>query len=284
MAPQTDSPAQQSRSVDPDLLINEIAELRAQLDRANRLATLGATVGAIAHEFNNILTPVMSYAELALSDPADRDLAQKALRKAAQGAEKAAQISRALLGFSTGGATHDGKADVANAVEEALLCLARDPAKNGIRLTVDVEHALCAAIRPIALEQILLNLILNANEAMKRQGGSLTIEACSTWNTHDERACRITVADTGPGIPDEIRSRLFTPFTTSRRPEGTRSYTGGAGLGLAICKQLIEAAGGTIDVESTSRGTTFTITLPACPASNDAALSAAGADDVSGSR
>lgn len=245
-----------------------------------RLVTLGTLAGSIAHEFNNILTPVLSYAQLAQSSPDDRDLVQKALRKAAEGAEKAAEIASAMLGLIRDG---DGIAAcrVAEAVRDALGCLPKPPQKQGIGVEIEIPHSLAVRIRPVALQQILLNLILNAMQAMEGRPGTLRIfesEAPrSTWNIAPgngrpggngkkphaappaEDQAVIAVSDTGCGIPANEIARVFEPFRRTRRKANSSS----TGLGLAITKRLVEEAGGTIAVESViSQGSTFFIALP----------------------
>src|SRR5205085_3347757 len=133
-------------------------------------------------------------------------------------------------------------ANISQACSEAIQCLVRDPARDGIKLTTAINPALRAAIRPLALQQIILNLILNACSALRGHGGSLTIKSSAT---HDGRIM-ISISDTGPGIPESIASRLFQPFVTagSRRPalraaSSDNSHAGGTGLGLTICHRLV---------------------------------------------
>jgi signal transduction histidine kinase len=176
----------------------ELAQLRAGLEHSQRLATLGTLAALIAHEFNNILTPVQSYAQMALSAPGDVALTRKALERAEAGASRAAQVSAAILNLARdefadlavvgssggGGGTGSGAqagsaararlaargeafhvAPVREAVEAALSCLARDLGKERIELELAVGDER-AAIRPVALQQVLLNLILNARKSM----------------------------------------------------------------------------------------------------------------------
>lgn len=245
-----------------DDLARRCRELERDLERSHRLAMLGTLAGTIAHEFNNLLTPMMSYAQLALSDPDDRALVTKALTKAVDTTEKAAQISSSLLGFiRDDGAAAD--ADVESVIHEAIACAARSPEKDGIRVRVVVEPGCRAAMRPVALQQVLLNLILNARQAMSPGGGELDIVAeCSTLNTAP--GVEITVRDTGAGIPPGVMERIFEPFNTGHGGGGGEAGMGGTGLGLSICKRLVDEAGGGIEVHSTEgQGTCFTLYLPA---------------------
>jgi signal transduction histidine kinase len=232
-----------------------VETLREQLARAQRLATLGTVTAMVAHEFNNILTPIISYAQIALSQPDDDALMRKAVEKGLAAAERAAKLSSSILGFAT---PDDDRctAPLREVVEESVRCLGREPAKDGIELTIDVP-AVALAIEPLTLQQVLLNLLLNARKAMRRTGGAITITAEA-----DGPVVHVHVADTGPGIPDEIRDELFEPFVTHTPGEDDPDEKG-TGLGLSICRDLILAAGGSIDVDSApGRGCTFHITLP----------------------
>jgi len=261
-----------SLGADPETLVGRIESLERELAELQGLATLGTLAGAIAHEFNNILTPIVTFAEMALESPDDADLTQKALRKALEGSERASFIASALLGFARRDSEGE-TAGVAEVIRDVRACLVRDPKLDGIDLRVECPGGLSAAMSPGALHQVILNLVLNALEAMKPAGGSLHFSARrSTGNT----PCRpepgqhksvggsptieIEIADTGPGLPESVRSHLFEPFHRGEvRPGGRR----GSGLGLSVCKRLIDEAHGSIEARSSANGTTFAITLPA---------------------
>lgn len=240
-----------------EMLEAQFQLVREGLTQSHRLATLGTLASIIAHEYNNILTPIISYAQMALANEEDTELLKKAVVKALQGAERAAKISSSLLGFSSGN-DDQPNSKLQHAIGEAINCLARDPSKDGIELTIDVPD-LIIMIKPIDLQQVLLNLILNARQAMRPHGGQLHISA-----THDHNTVFITIADTGPGIPEKICKTLFEPFVTVR--SSSQSEPGkakGTGLGLCICRDLIRNAGGSISVISEpGKGATFHITLP----------------------
>lgn len=244
-----------------DELLAQVRQLETEVERTHRLATLGLLSSSIAHEFNNILTPVLSYAQLALAAPEDSDLCSKALRKSVDGTQKAAQIASAMLGFVRDDAS-EPSADVLSVVEESLRCLGRDLQKEGIALELDVVPGTRVSIRPVALEQVLINLILNAVEAIRPAVGRLRISAhrpaCSTGNTS---AVCVEVTDSGRGMLPELAAKAFDPFVSSGRKPDRRT---GTGLGLTICKRLVEEAGGAISVASEpGKGTVFSFTLPA---------------------
>ena len=236
-------------------LEGQFQNVRGGLSHSHRLATLGTIASIIAHEYNNILTPMISYAQLSLAKPDDHELMKKAVEKALLGAERAAHISASLLGFARE-ADQNHAATLRSVIDEAVGCLARDPKKDGIELKVDVPEVL-VAISPLNLQQVLLNLFLNARQAMRRTGGALSITA-----RVEGSLVHITVADTGPGIPPEVKDRLFEPFVT-HRPDTNPGDRKGTGLGLSICRDLIREAGGSISVESKpGKGAAFQITLP----------------------
>ncbi|CAE7640562.1 unnamed protein product [Symbiodinium necroappetens] len=231
-------------------------------DRTQRLTTLGVLAGSIAHEVNNLLTPVLSYAQLALQHPDDQELAEKALSKAVAGTEKVGHIMSSLLGFVRGEA-EEREAPVEFCLREALNCMARSLDKDNIALDHEIEPELSARISPIALQQVLLNLILNARDAILPQRGSLAVHAKrSTWNTPDGRpkaAVVIEVRDSGCGMDETMLENAFLPFVSNRHNAADGV---GTGLGLPICKQLVEEVGGRIVATSEpGEGTTFTITL-----------------------
>ena len=241
----------------------EVILLKEQLLQTQRLATIGTITAVIAHEFNNILTPVISYAQYALqsaeSERPDHELIRKALSKSYTGASKAGRICTSMLGLARG-ESERGPVAVQSLVDETLAVLARDPTKDGIALRVQVQPGLTVVGDAIQLEQVLLNLLINARQAMLgSRGGSITIRA----GEHEADAqARLTVIDTGPGIEQRNLDKIFEPFFTTK---GTarRGEERGTGLGLAICKDIITAHDGKIEVQSEiGRGTTFTLTLP----------------------
>ena len=250
-------------------LLDQLESLQSQLDGvkqqltdSQRLATIGTISSVIAHEFNNLLTPIISYAQFALksaeSETPDMPLIRKALSKSFGSASKAGKICTSMLGLARGQSSF-GEVSVQQLVDEVLLVLARDPQKDGIALRVQVQPDLIVHADAVQLEQVLLNLLINARQAMLGKPGSLTIKASSSES--DEEA-RIQVIDTGPGIPENLREKIFEPFFTTKgtaKPGETR----GTGLGLAICKEIVTHHNGRIEVSGeVGRGTTFTLFLP----------------------
>ena len=254
----------------------QLDDLREQLTESQRLATIGTIAAVIAHEFNNLLTPIVSYSQYALqsaeSAKPDAELIKKALNKAFQSSTKAGRICTSMLGLARGESSF-GNVEIQRLVEETLLVLARDPQKDGIALRVQVQPGLAVQGDHVQLEQVLLNLLINARQAMLGRGGSITIKAQHT----DAGELRLQVIDTGPGIPAKYLTKIFDPFFTTK---GTtrKGEPKGTGLGLAICKEIIEHHKGRIEVQSElGKGSTFSVYLPADTASLKAAPAPAAA-------
>ncbi len=242
-------------------LQQQLETLRDQLTESQRLATIGTIAAVIAHEFNNLLTPIVSYSQFALqnlqSDKPDLELAKKALNKSFQSASKAGRICQSMLGLARGVSSF-GRVEVQKLIDEVLLVMARDPQKDGIALRVQVQPELVVDGDPVQLEQVLLNLLINARHAMLGKGGSLTIKAVAVENVEE---VRIQIIDTGPGISEKNLPKIFQPFFTTK---GTtrKGEAKGTGLGLAICKEIVEHHKGRIEVQSeVGKGTTFSIYL-----------------------
>jgi signal transduction histidine kinase len=245
----------------------DLESLRKELDHTHQLATLGTLTAGIAHEINNILTPVLAYAQMAVGNPEDAALQAKALDRTIAGVESASRIIEAVLGFAR--ADEETKpANIARVIDASLACLSRAPERDGISLTIEADADAMVSIRPLALQQVMLNLVLNALTALQGNRGELRIIVVP----QEDGTTQIKVADNGPGIPEQVAATLFEPFVTSRpRQDGTgrSGKPGGSGLGLAICRRLIEDAGGSIAVgpgcfeseNPAGPGATFTITL-----------------------
>jgi two-component system NtrC family sensor kinase len=250
-------------------LQRQLDYLREQLTESQRLATIGTIAAVIAHEFNNLLTPIVSYSQYALqsaeSDKPDMALVCKALSKSFQSASKAGKICASMLGLARG-ESNFCDVPVQQLVDEVLLVMARDPQKDGLALRVQVQPGLLVYGDPVQLEQVLLNLLINARHAMLGRGGSLTIKAMpldAPDAAEGVQEIRLQVIDTGPGIPEKLIGKIFQPFFTTK---GTakKGEAKGTGLGLAICKEIVEHHKGRIEVESAvGKGTTFNIYLPA---------------------
>ena len=238
-------------------------QLRSQVGHMQALANIGMISAMIAHEMNNILTPLGNYAHLAMKHPEDSELTHKALEKTTINSRRAARILASMLAMANGQSHEMDWHPVKAMVDEIFLCLARDFSKDRIKVVIDVDDEVMVFAEDICLQQVLMNLILNAREAMLPKGGRLTISA-----RQDSGSVRIEIADTGCGIEQRDLAKIFQPFFTTKT-ERSKAARHGAGLGLAFCKRVVEAHNGAICVDSQpGRGTTFIINLPV-PAQGD---------------
>ena len=236
-------------------LQGEVESLREQLRRAQRLATVGTMTAMVAHEFNNILTPIINYARLARKNPS---LVDKALDRAADGGTRASDICQALLGVTRNGSAQR-ELNLVQLINETLAAMARDPSKDGIELRLDVPGDLQATARGVELQQVLLNLLVNARTALLGVSGPKRIELSAG---RKGSGVVLRVSDNGAGIPPENLQRIFEPFFSTKQA----SHDGGSegyGLGLAFCREMMTTMGGEISVESApGQGTTFTLHMP----------------------
>ncbi len=239
-------------------LESQLDSLKAQVRQAQQLANLGVAAATISHEVNNLLTPVINFVEAALASD-DTDLREKALRRTANNVRMLVKMSEKVLEVSAAKTSVGVETRLETVVESALESLCRDLSRDGIRLKTKIEEDLTVWVDPLQLQQVLFNLLLNARSAMApAREGSIHIKADRLANE-----VVIEIADTGPGIGPEMLTRLFDPLQSSKSCQGNSSNRC-SGLGLALCRDLIEENQGSIQVASQlDVGTTFTIRLPA---------------------
>ena len=232
--------------------------LKSQLAGLQHLANIGTVSHMIAHEINNLLTPLKSYATFALDNPDDRALTEKALRKAANNCERASKIMESMLALVNGDTQEKTNVRLLDLIEEIFTCLCRDFAKDGITVEIHIPDDLSVCVVPVQIQQVLMNLILNARDAMLPRGGVLAIKATETANAVD-----IEVADTGDGIEPDDLENIFETFFTTKADKNSPAEDSGAGIGLAFCKMIIDGHRGCISVESEpGNGSNFKINLP----------------------
>lgn len=235
----------------------ENSQLQLQLGQLQALANIGISTSMIAHELNNLLTPLANYAQLALQNPADKELANKVLQKTSKNCTRASKIMTSILSMTKKTAEEKSNVNVQSIVEEIFNCLCRDFSKDKIAVKIDIPSDLTVRAVGIQIQQAIMNLILNARDAMLPAGGTLTIRG----SRQDSFTC-IEVSDTGCGIEPDNLPKIFDPFFTTK----SNSDISGSGLGLALCKKIIDAHNGTITVESQpGKGSTFIILLPSTP-------------------
>jgi signal transduction histidine kinase len=238
----------------------ELEALRRQVTELQRVSSLGVLAGGICHELNNALTPILNYAKLGLRNP-DPAFRQRSFQKILEAAERAAAISGGVLGLARPQADRRDPTDLTRLVEEVLLLANKDLQKHRVRVEFQAMGRPHARLNPAQIQQVLLNLIINARQAMP-EGGLLRIKV-----GHDpsNRMAEVSLSDTGVGIAPADLRRIFEPFfTTKTGPDD--SGLGGTGLGLPVCRDIVESHKGRLRAESrVGRGTTFTLRLPACP-------------------
>jgi signal transduction histidine kinase len=241
--------------------LEEVESLRRQLVALQRVSSLGVLAGSVCHELNNALTPILNYAKLGLRNP-DPEYRRKAFEKILDGAQRAAAITGGVLGLARPRADRLEAADMVRLVEEVLLLVNKDLSKSRVKLDFQAEGRPHARVNPAQIQQVLMNLIINARQAMPR-GGTVKVKVARDATG---RLAEVSVADTGVGIAPADLRRIFEPFfTTKTGPDA--SGLGGTGLGLAVCRDIVESHHGRLRAESrVGQGTTFTLRLPACPA------------------
>jgi signal transduction histidine kinase len=236
---------------------SETDQLREQLLRAQRLSSVGTLATSVAHEFNNILTTILNYAKLGLRPGSDDTARVQALEKILKGSQRAATIINSMLGFARINSQQREMTDLVELVEEVLVLTDKDLSKHHIQVEKKYIDRPKAPVLRGQIEQILLNLIINARQAMPR-GGHLRIEVRANAPV---QMAEIRICDTGVGIPPDQLRLIFEPFYTTKEPD--EHGHGGSGLGLSVCRQIIEQHHGRIRVESLpGKGSKFTVKLP----------------------
>lgn len=242
-------------------LERQIELLEVQLRRTQRFAALGELASTTTHEFNNVLTTIINYAKLGLRHK-DEPTRDKALTKILEASLRAEKITNGVLGMARNRSTDRAPTDLAKLVEESLVLLERELRKYNVQVELAIEPAPPALVCGNQIQQVLLNLLTNARQAMPT-GGRVILRIA-----HDVAANTVdlSIRDTGTGIPADKLPHIFDRFyTTKRGPDD--SGKGGTGVGLSMCREIIEEHRGRIRVESTPGvGTAFTLKLPVAPA------------------
>ncbi|NIS35131.1 MAG: response regulator, partial [Actinobacteria bacterium] len=252
------------------------------LHQSQKMEAVGRLAGGVAHDFNNLLTVITSYTDIVLKRMSDDDRFRRELTEIKRASEHAASLTRQLLGFSRKRVLQPEVLDVneiISGLDPMLRRIIGEDIDLAVRLVIDPDPV---RFDPGHIQQILMNLVVNARDAMPR-GGTLTIETANVAlepesltagpdrpdTAPDDRAgppdgphVMIAVSDTGTGMDEATRERIFEPFFTTKEPGR------GTGLGLATVYGIVSQGGGRIAVESESgRGTTFRVYLPRTDAS-----------------
>ncbi len=238
------------------LVLNDITgrkQAERAIQQAQKMQAIGQLAGGIAHEFNNMLTAIGGFAQMARRAPQDRPRVEQCLTEIIKATDRASGLTAQLLSFGRPGQT--------DAVRPVRVGAVVDDLRRFLGPTLGERHPLriegaggaaVVTIDPALLHQSLLNLVLNARDAMP-EGGPITIAV----HRADGPGVTVTVTDTGCGIDPAVIDRIFEPFFTTKEPGA------GTGLGLALVYSTVARAGGTVDVDTElGRGTVFTLHFP----------------------
>ncbi len=236
--------------------VGELEDAQSQIVRSERMASVGRLAAGMAHEIGNPITAIMGMQELMLAGDATPDESADYVKRMRKETERVHGILRDLLDFARpeteGMNVGTGPARVADVMNDVVALL--KPQRRGRDVAIEVDGGdVLVAIAPERLTQVLLNLALNAGDAMeKSRDKKLRMRARAAG-----KDVRIEIEDTGPGVPKSVREKLFLPFVT------TKDVGQGTGLGLAVCRGIVEAAKGRIDLDAEyTEGARFVVVLP----------------------
>jgi two-component system NtrC family sensor kinase len=248
--------AQAALSIYQARLIARLEESQVQLMESARLATVGTLATGIAHDINNLLGAISGSAQLGLLDP-DPQEHQSMFQAIANTTQKGVSIAHGLLTFVHQQQAKRELANVREAIDPVLAMLQPEFRRANIQVVRNFMPVPSIECDIGMLLQVVMNLVTNAIDAMYPDGGTLTI---SLDNDRDQ--VRLSVSDTGAGIPDHIRTRIFDPFFTSKTGNSAKLH-GGTGIGLTMTQTIVRDHGGTIDViTEPGQGTTMVVCLP----------------------
>lgn len=251
------TPTDQSDVDTIETLQQKVNILQTKLDQAQRMATLGELLSTTTHEFNNILMSVINYTRLAMRQQ-DEEARQRSLQKVLDAGDRAAKITGSILGAARNRNGQFEHLNLASLIEDTLVLIERELRKYRISIAKEIDEVPATLGRGNELQQVILNLLINARQALPN-GGEVLIKLTGDA---ESKVNELTIRDNGCGIPAEKLPQIFEPFfTTKSGPD--ESGKGGTGLGLAACRDIIEAHNGRIRVASTEgKGTAFTLKLP----------------------
>ena len=239
-------------------MTRRLSEAQRQLFRQDKLASVGRLAAGVAHEINNPLTGVLTYASFLQAKAEDQPEMKEDLDVIVRETKRCRDIVKGLLDFSRQSVPEKHHVHLSEIVYRAGSIVRNQFSLHRIRLVLDLQEDLPAVHADAnQIQQVLVNLLVNAADAMGKAGGTVTIETrAAPPDTLGTEAAQVVVRDTGSGIESDDLSRIWEPFFTTKGQQGN-------GLGLAIVWGIIESHHGRIEVESERGvGTAFTITLP----------------------
>jgi two-component system NtrC family sensor kinase len=230
----------------------ELKRMQAQMIQSEKMVAIGKLAAGVAHEINNPLTGVLTNSSLMLEDMADDHPWREDIQTIVNETLRCRKIVKGLLDFSRQSKPQRTLLDLNQVVEDTLALVRNQTVFRNTRIVYDLDPRLPTVLADAdQMRQVVLNLVLNAAEAMV-QGGELRVASSANLG---KKAVELRISDTGPGIPDEVRARIFEPFFTTKKT--------GTGLGLAVAYGIIERHHGEIRIDSArGKGTTFIITVP----------------------
>ena len=238
-------------------LDDEARDLYSQLLQAEKMAALGQTISGVAHELNNPLATILNWAERLTQQTTLDEPVRRGLETILSESERAARIVRNLLTFARKRQTTRAMVDVNQVTRETLALRAYEQRVNNVA----VIEALAAGLPQVfadghQIQQVLLNLVMNAEQAMLAANGRGTL-VVRTWHDARQESIMLEVNDDGPGIPDDLQPKIFDPFFT------TKEVGHGTGLGLTVAYAIVQEHGGRIRLESrANQGASFYVELP----------------------
>ncbi|PYR55981.1 MAG: hypothetical protein DMF91_23025, partial [Acidobacteria bacterium] len=238
-------------------LDDETRDIYHQLLQAEKMAALGQTISGVAHELNNPLATILSWAERLSQRTTLEPAVRRGLDTIFSESERAARIVRNLLTFARKRQTTRAMVDINQVVRETLALRAYEQRVSNVA----VIDALAAGLPQVfadghQVQQVLLNLIINAEQAMLQANGRGVL-VLRTWHDPDQESVVLEINDDGPGIPDEVQPKIFDPFFT------TKEVGKGTGLGLTVAYAIVQEHGGRIRLESrVNSGTSFYVEMP----------------------
>lgn len=237
-------------------LEQQLQAMEDQLLQAQKLGSVGALASSITHEFNNILMTVINYAKMGVrhKDAKTRD---KAFDRILTAGQRASRITTGMLAYARNTSDRKEPALLNKLLEDVLVLVQKDLQMHRIAVDEDIQEGVWANVNSSQIQQIVLNLIVNARQAMK-DGGRLKVQikdnAAEGW-------AELTIGDSGCGIPNDQLAKIFEPNYTTKTADAHGQ--GGSGIGLSLCRKIIESHEGRIRVASeVGKGTLFTLKLP----------------------
>lgn len=244
----------------------QIAQQQEALQQSEKMAALGGLLAGVAHELNNPLSVVMGQTTLLIEGQEEPKIKTRA-EKIFKAADRCSRIVKSFLALARRKPPEHKNVELNAVVNSSLELLSYQFRNENVELALELDPNLPTVIADVdQMTQVFTNLSLNAAQAMHDWSGAHKLTIRSTF-LRDENAVRLSFIDTGPGIPEELRKRVFEPFFT------TKGGTGGTGVGLALCTNIISGHGGRLSLEDTpGGGATFVVTLPAAPTQSELSI------------